>query len=88
MIAPNDVEVLDQLDREALMVSLTNQPCSEETGKRIELLRGFAKEYGGALIRLVPRTPNRTLAMRKLEESVMWAVKALVIAEMEELDRG
>lgn len=36
-------------------------------------LRDLAKEVAVKIISLCPNTPERTLALRKLEESVMWA---------------
>lgn len=59
--------------------SLTNVAPSEEQIQRIESLRGWAKDYASAIMRHVPEGRERSLAKTKLEESVMWAVKAIAL---------
>ena len=65
---------------EALHKSLTNQPpLGPEIVARFEAIRGEAKDYGSAVIALTPPSREQSLALTKLEESVMWAVKAIAL---------
>ena len=59
--------------------SLTNQSVSDEVGEQIEEVRLYAKEYGRALMEMVPDSREKSLAVTNLEQSVMWAVKAFVL---------
>lgn len=61
--------------------SLTNISPSEDQIDRIEMLREFAKAYGNAVLQLSLHSRERSLAVTKLEESVMWAVKGIVLNE-------
>jgi hypothetical protein len=69
-----DLEQLDRLDE-----SLTNQPPTPDAIVDIERLREAAKAYGHLLIELTPNGRERALAITKLEESVMWGVKSIVL---------
>lgn len=59
--------------------SLTNVRPSDEVIAQIEELRETAKAYAEDIFAFVPESPERTLACRALEESVMWAVKAMCL---------
>lgn len=61
--------------------SLTNISPNEDQIQRIEALREFAKAYGNAVLQLSLTSRERSLAVTKLEESVMWAVKGIVLNE-------
>lgn len=65
-----------QIDR-----SLTNQPPTAEQIERIELLRRVGKTLGTAIVEQTPTSREQSLAITKLEECVMWAVKAIVLEE-------
>lgn len=67
----------DQLAR--LKESLTNQTPSPAQVERIESLRDEAFQFGEAIIRLCPSSANRTHAIRQLEDSLMWAVKSILL---------
>lgn len=65
----------DELDR-----SLTNQPPrGPEIIERFETMRIPAKEFGHTILDVCPDCPERTLALWKLQEAVMWATKAIAI---------
>ena len=65
---------------EALERSLTNQPPTPQAMVYvIEFLRESAKALGLAILDAVPPSRERSLAITHLEETVMWAVKALVL---------
>jgi hypothetical protein len=69
----------------ALERSLTNiPPTSPKTIGRMEYLRSAAKSYGYALLASAPEGRERSLAVTKLEESLMWAIKAIVLAQDDE----
>lgn len=70
----NDQHRLDALER-----SLTNQAPAPATIELIESVRSTAKELGRDIIDLCPDTRERSLALTHLEETVMWAVKSLVL---------
>lgn len=70
--------------REALQRSLTNIRPSDRTVVQIEELRRFAKGFGDTIFAHCPSTRERSLAITHLEETVMWAVKSLVMAQPDE----
>jgi hypothetical protein len=70
----------DQERLAALNRSLTNITPSPEAIERIEQVREWGKALGTAIIAACPDTRERSLALTHLEETVMWAVKSLVLA--------
>lgn len=68
-----------QLDH--LRASLTNHTPSPEQINRIEKLREIGHAYGVSIIEDTPQSRAQSIALTKLEESVMWAVKAIVLEE-------
>lgn len=64
---------------ERLDVSLTNQAPDPRLLPRIEHLRSLGKGLGAAVIDLVPGSREQSLALTHLEETIMWAVKGLVL---------
>ncbi len=66
-------------DMEYMKRSLTNVRPSDEVIAQIEELRMYAKDVAKKFFELVPESPERTLACRALEESIMWAVKAMCL---------
>lgn len=70
----------DERRYRALVDSLTNHtPAGPEAIERIESLRSSAKELGRHIIANCPDSRERSLALTHLEETVMWAVKSLVL---------
>lgn len=63
--------------------SMTNIRPSDEVIGKIEELRISAKDYAAAIFEYVSESPERTLACRDLETSVMWAVKAMCLYDSE-----
>lgn len=61
--------------------SLTNQTPTQEQVNSIELLRDVAQALGVAIIEHTPSSREQSLAITKLEEVVMWGVKAIVMEE-------
>jgi hypothetical protein len=59
--------------------SFTNVTPEGDQIERIERIRETYKETLGLIIDSCDRTPVRTIALRKLEESLMYAVKAIVL---------
>ena len=59
--------------------SLTNITPSEDQIERIEMLRRNARDLARAVIRYSLPSRERSLAITKLEETVMWAVKGVLL---------
>lgn len=60
--------------------SLTNHaPVNDSVVAAFEELREHAKALGLAMVMLCPDSRERSLAITKLEETVMWAVKAIAV---------
>jgi hypothetical protein len=59
--------------------SFTNIKPEGDQIERIELLRTEYKALLNTICMISDRTPNRTIALRKLEESLMYAVKNIVL---------
>lgn len=62
--------------------SLTNHSSDEDKIKRIEELREFAKTYGKKLCELCPISRESSLSITKLEESLMWGVKSIILHDL------
>lgn len=68
---------MDQMEK-----SLTNHPIkSDITIMQIERLRADAKNLGTTVISFCPEGDERNIAICKLEECVMWAVKSIALME-------
>lgn len=59
--------------------SLTNITPSAEQVQRIEALRQSAKDFASDLITLTLPSREQSLAITHLEETVMWAVKGIIL---------
>lgn len=69
---------------EKLIKSLTNIKPSENKIKRIEILRDSYKNIASSLFKNCKGFDNTrecSIAITKLEESLMWAVKSIVLEE-------
>lgn len=69
---------------ETLNKSLTNiQIRDDEVGRdqiqTIEKMRDVAKQFGKLLVDGFPEGRELSLALTKLEESVMWAIKSIIM---------
>ena len=60
--------------------SLTNVTPSPEGIERIDVIRETARHLATNIIENVPPSRERSLALTHLEETTMWAVKAIVLA--------
>jgi len=67
----------DALER--LVESLTNHTPDAAGLEYIDDIRTAAKLLGTAIIGACPHSRERSLAVTHLEESVMWAVKSIVL---------
>ena len=72
----NDLRRIDALER-----SLTNHTPPSQVAEQIEEIRYLAKTMGLRIINVCPDTRERSLALTHLEETVMWAVKSLVLPD-------
>lgn len=59
--------------------SLTNIAPGPEQIDRVSRIRAAAKAYGEAIEQNEPSTRERSLAITNLEQSLMWAIKAVVL---------
>jgi hypothetical protein len=72
---PSNEDEIERITR-----SLTNQPpVNDEIVLAFEELRVDAIDYAQMIIMNVPPCRERSLALTKLEESVMWAVKGIIL---------
>lgn len=67
------------MTQEQLLRNLTNLKPSDVVIMDIEVLRESAKVFGNCIFTFVPAGPERTIACRKLEEALMFAIKAMVL---------
>ena len=66
-------------DFDRFFKSFTNVTPEGDQIERIEVLRTSYKDLLGDICRLVERSPERTIALRNLEDSLMYAVKAIIL---------
>lgn len=71
------VEELEDFDR--VERSLTNISPDEQQIVNIEALRRMFKTTAACIVCSTPRSRERSLALTRLEESTMWAVKAVIL---------
>lgn len=64
---------------ERVAASLTNQTPTAVGVARIERVRSAAKELALQMDACCPDSRESSLAFTKLEETVMWAVKSIVL---------
>lgn len=81
MTLHKDVQVppLKDDDYERFFRSFTNIRPEGDQVERIEVIRDSFKKTLETICALTNRTPERTIALRKLEESLMYAVKNVVL---------
>lgn len=63
----------------SVLRSLQHHVPPEHTTPRIQSMRDVAQDYAVELLAQVPHCRERSLALTHLEESLMWAVKAIVL---------
>jgi hypothetical protein len=73
-------QMTDQ-DKERLDNSFTYHPLKGDQTERYGILRGKAQDFAELLMEMVPPSRERSLAITKLEESIMWANKAIACNE-------
>jgi len=66
-------------DYDKFSKSFTNITPEGDQIERIETLRNSYKDLLNDICGMIERTPERTIALRHLEESLMYAVKAIVL---------
>lgn len=66
---------------DAIAKSMTNHKPSEETQRHIEAMRADYRATAKVVITFCEPSRERSLALTKLEESLMWAVKGLILQE-------
>jgi len=77
--APAREELHDRVER-----SLRNHPpASDAASVGMESLRAEARTLGHALVNLCPLGREQSLALTHLEETLMWAIKAITLDQSE-----
>lgn len=71
-----DVKTLEQIER-----SFTYHPPKQDQPERYEWLRREAKDLALLIMDFCPASRERSVAITKLEEFVMWANKAIAVNE-------
>lgn len=66
-------------DRVRLMQSLTNITPTDDEIVQIEKIRDLARILGSSICLDIAPSRERSLAITHLEETVMWAVKAILM---------
>lgn len=61
--------------------SFTYHPPKNDQSARYEVLRNNAKELAILIVQITPKSREQSLAITKLEESIMWANKAIACNE-------
>lgn len=51
----------------------TYHPVHGDQPERYKYMRGLAKDLATAVQDLVPPSPEQTMAIRKIQEAIMWA---------------
>ena len=65
-----DHELVDRLLR-------LHPPATPEIGETMDAVRGNFIDLGHTVVALVPRTPDRTVALRKIHEACMATIAAI-----------
>jgi hypothetical protein len=75
-----ETDVTVRAAHEALERSLTNQPpLGAVVVEAFEAMRVPAKAFGHAILSICPASRERSVALTKLEEAVMWATKSIAL---------
>jgi hypothetical protein len=83
------VKEITRTDHESFERSLTNQPPADPNIITIfELIREPFKDAAHLIIDLIPPSRERSLALTKIEEGLMWAIKAVALRQEAVLDRA
>lgn len=64
-----------ELDLESIFSH--HPPASEEVANNHQLVRDLVKDLAYSLLLIVPPSPERTLAIRKLQEAMMFSNSAI-----------
>ncbi len=62
-----------------LHYSLTNHKPDEDSLIKIEEFREYSKSFGDKIIELCPDGRYKSIALTNLEETVMWAIKSIIL---------
>ena len=68
-------------DKDQMDYNLTNHRPSATGIEKIERQRNFAKQFAYAVIDNAPDSPEKTMALRKIEEALFWANAAVARAK-------
>lgn len=70
----------EQARTEAIVSSLVNHPpVDDRIVQRFEVIRGAAIELAHEILLQAPNCRERSTALSRLEETVMWSIKAIAL---------
>lgn len=78
---PDERAELDKREEQKINRSFTYHAPKETQPERYESLRGTARDLALRIVAHVPPSRERSLALTKLEESIMWANKGIACNE-------
>lgn len=58
----------------------TNRPPNAEQGEALDAITAYCRDFAEALNEMLPPSRYHSLAMTKLEETSMWAKKAVLFS--------
>lgn len=70
-----------QTQEEQIRHSFTDHPPKEDQSERYASLRRHGRDLADEILRRVPDSRERSLALTKVEEAVMWANKGIAVNE-------
>lgn len=73
------ITTLEAIQIASIERSLTNQTPSNVNPIQFDTIRSKAKDFARAVITMSTASREQILALRKIEEAVMWAIKGVVL---------
>lgn len=71
------------MDEDKVLELFTYHKPFGDQASRYESIRAIAKEFAVHLLDVCPDSPERTVAIQRLQESVMWANASIAVNEKE-----
>ncbi len=73
VVQPNDPQFLGH--------AFDRQKLTTEQVERLDKLNGAGKHAADIILTYCPGSPERTLAIRNVQEAVMWATQSILLTE-------
>jgi hypothetical protein len=72
---------MTERDMSLIVRRFANMDLKGDQPDRITVLRECARQVAITIGHICPESPERTIAISKLEESIFWSVKAIMLQE-------